>query len=72
MDLIGYFTCVSYLVTKLVLAKLSTVKPVLRCHFWEKKKCRYKTGDLLKEGNIHMEFSMAEQEKGDLPIQVTA
>jgi len=38
MDLIGYFTCLSYLVTKLVLAKLSTVKPVLRCHFWEKEK----------------------------------
>jgi hypothetical protein len=33
------------------LMKLSiyTVKPVLRCHLWDKEKCSYKTGDLLKE-----------------------
>jgi hypothetical protein len=25
------------------------VKPVVRCHFWDKERWPYKTGDLLKE-----------------------
>ena len=27
----------------------NTVKPTLRCHFWDKEKWPYKKGDILKE-----------------------
>ena len=40
--------------------------------FGTKKKWPYKTGDLLKRGSIHKKFSMTEQDKCDLSIQVTA
>jgi hypothetical protein len=45
------------------------VKPVLRGHLWDKGK----SGLIrhLKRGSVHM-FSMSEQEKCDLLIQMTA
>ena len=50
---------------------LYTVKPVLRGHFWNKKKWSCKTGDL-QRSSIHMKlFSMTGQHNGDLLILVT-
>ena len=49
-----------------------TVKPVLRGHIWDKEKCFFKTGDLLKEVQAILIFSMTEQAKGDLILQVAA
>jgi hypothetical protein len=51
---------------------INTVKPVLRCHFWNKEKVAYKKGDLLKEVQFILKLSMTDQEKDDLLIQVTA
>ena len=51
---------------------INAVKPVLRCHFWNKKKRPYKKGDLLKEVQFILKLSMTDQEKGDLLMQVTA
>ena len=42
-----------------------TVKPVLRGQLWGGG-CSFKTGDLLKEVQCHMKFSMTGQEKGEL------
>ena len=33
-----------------------TIKPVLRCHLWEKEKCTFKTGDLLQEVQLICNF----------------
>ena len=48
------------------------VKPVLRGHLSVKKKMVLLDRRLLKICSIHMQFSMTEQEKCDLLIQVTA
>ena len=48
-----------------------TVKSVLRGHIWDKEKVALYDRWPLKRGSIHIKFSMTEQEKGDLLIQVT-
>lgn len=55
-----------------IIVKIFTVKSVLRGHLSEKEKVIVSDNQPLKRGSIFMTFSMTEQEKGNLLIEVTA